>query len=275
MKDKSWIIIAMMGLALIISISYSVVVSQRKANAEKTVTTKSIIEMTATTATIKNTLTGKGAVTYKEKEINQNIETQNITTEDKNNVEQDKQEIMENNSNENSEIETTNDNQDLKKTYQITLSIEDKDVKKVRINQDVEITIKKEERELNYIGKVIKIKEAQNNKSTLDVEITNPDENIEENQIATCTVIIEKAENAIALPIEAIQKDEEQKTYVDLVIEDGTTIKSYIKTGISDDYYVEITEGLNVGDRVQIVKSSTTVINGNETNSLSNISSGK
>ena len=58
MKDKSWIIIAIMGLALIISISYSIVVSQRKADAEKTVTTTSIIEMTATTATIKNTLTG-------------------------------------------------------------------------------------------------------------------------------------------------------------------------------------------------------------------------
>ena len=42
----------------------------------------------------------------------------------------------------------------------------------------------------------------------------------------------------------------------------------YIKTGISDDYYVEIKEGLNVGDRVQIVKSSTTVVNDNEKNIL-------
>lgn len=272
MKDKSWIIIAIMGLALIISISYSIVVSLRKADAEKTVTTTSIIEMTATTATIKNTLTGKGTVLYREKEINQNIDIQSVNTEDVVILENQTNTANSEESNDNTENPTNN--QELPKTYQITLSIEDKDVKKVKIDQDVEISIQKEEKALNYTGKVIKVNEAQNNKSTLDVEIVNPDENIEENQIATCTIIIEKAENAVALPIEAIQKDEEQKTYVDLVVEEGTT-KAYIKTGISDDYYVEITEGLKVGDRVQIIKSSTTVVNGNETNLLNSISSGK
>jgi len=276
MKDKSWIIIAIMGLALIISVSYSIVVSQRKANAEKTVTTTSIIEMTATTATIKNTLTGKGTVLYREKEINQNIDIQSVNTEDNVTLESQTNTVNneQNKLNENNNMENFTNNQELPKTYQITLSIEDRDVKKVKIDQDVEISIQKEEKVLNYTGKVIKVKEALNNKSTLDVEITNSDENIEENQIATCTIIVEKAENAVALPIEAIQKDEEQKTYVDLVVEDGTT-KAYIKTGISDDYYVEITEGLKVGDRVQIIKSSTTVVNGNETNLLNNISSGK
>ena len=69
MKDKSWIIILIMGIALAISLGYSVVVSQRTANiGESTVTTTSIIEMTATTVTIKNTLTGSGNVEYKEKE---------------------------------------------------------------------------------------------------------------------------------------------------------------------------------------------------------------
>ena len=105
-------------------------------------------------------------------------------------------------------------------------------------------------------------------KSTIDIEITNPDENLQADLQAVCTIIIEKAENVVALPIEAIQKDEEQKKYVDLVVEDGNTTKLYIKTGISDDYYVEIEEGLNVGDRVQIVKSSTTVVNNGEKNIL-------
>ena len=58
MKDKSWIIILIMGIALTISIAYSVIVSQRDNIGESTVTTTSIIEMTATTVTIKNTLTG-------------------------------------------------------------------------------------------------------------------------------------------------------------------------------------------------------------------------
>ena len=157
-----------------------------------------------------------------------------------------------------------------KKTYSVKLSIEDKDFSKVKENQSVEIVVKKEEKNLNYIGIVKKINKDPLAKSTIDIEITNSDENLQANLQAICTIIVEKAENVVALPIEAIQKDEEQKTYVDLVVEDGETTKAYVKTGISDDYYVEIKEGLNVGDRVQIVKSSTTVVNKGENRASEN-----
>ena len=145
--------------------------------------------------------------------------------------------------------------------YKIVLSIEDKNLEKAKIGQNVEISIKKDEETLNYLGTVTKINKDSNNKSTLNIEITNPDERLEEGMQANCTVIIEKAENVVGLPVEAIQKDEEGKEYVDVVKDDGSADKVYIKTGISDDYYVEITYGLNVGDSVQIVKSTTTVVN--------------
>ena len=163
-------------------------------------------------------------------------------------------------------INKTENNENVEKTYQITLSIEDKNLEKAKENQDVEISIKKDEETLNYVGKVTKINKDINNKSTLNVEITNPDERLEENMQANCTVIIEKAENVVGLPVEAVQKDEEGKEYVDVVQDDGTAKQVYIKTGISDDYYVEITYGLNVGDSVQIVKSTTTVVNKNNEN---------
>ncbi len=243
MKDKSWIIILIMGIALAISLGYSIIVSQKTKNVgESTVTTTSIIEMKASTVTIKNTLTGVGNIEYKAKE--------NLTDTDS----------------VNQENEVQNNNEDIEKTYQITLSIEDKNLEKANVNQDVEISIKKDEETLNYVGKVTKINKDINNKSTLNVEITNPDERIEENMQANCTVIIEKAENVVGLPVEAVQKDEEGKEYVDVVQDDGTAKQVYIKTGISDDYYVEITYGLNVGDSVQIVKSTTTVVNKNNEN---------
>ena len=116
---------------------------------------------------------------------------------------------------------------------------------------------------MDYLGKVIKINEVVNNKSTINVELLNSNEHIKENLKATCTIIIEKAENVVALPIEAIQKDLENKEYVDVVGSNGLTTKKYITTGISDVYYVEITSGLKVGDRVQIIKSSTTVVEKN------------
>ena len=248
MKDKSWIIILIMGIALAISLGYSIVVSQKTKNiGESTVTTTSIIEMKASTVTIKNTLTGIGNIEYKEKDNSTNIENQENS------------DVQEN-------INETENNENVEKTYQITLSIEDKNLEKAKENQDVEISIKKDEETLNYVGKVTKINKDINNKSTLNVEITNPDERLEENMQANCTVIIEKAENVVGLPVEAVQKDEEGKEYVDVVQDDGTAKQVYIKTGISDDYYVEITYGLNVGDSVQIVKSTTTVVNKNNEN---------
>ena len=238
-NNKSWIIILIMGIALAISLGYSIVVSQKTKNAgESTVTTTSIIEMKASTVTIKNTLTGTGNVEYKEKDEN-----------------------IENNTQENTEEVNDSNTENLEKVYKIVLSIEDKNLEKAKIGQNVEISIKKDEETLNYLGTVTKINKDSNNKSTLNIEITNPDERLEEGMQANCTVIIEKAENVVGLPVEAIQKDEEGKEYVDVVKDDGSADKVYIKTGISDDYYVEITYGLNVGDSVQIVKSTTTVVN--------------
>ena len=255
MKNKSWIIILIMGIALTISIGYSIVLSNKKAEMESTVTTTSIIEMTATTATIKNTLKGTGVVEYQEiKEEKENTEN-NATIAEEQNIEQ---------------TEENKQTVETKKTYSVKLSIEDKDFSKVKENQSVEIVVKKEEKNLNYIGIVKKINKDPLAKSTIDIEITNSDENLQANLQAICTIIVEKAENVVALPIEAIQKDDEQKTYVDLVVEDGETTKAYVKTGISDDYYVEIKEGLNVGDRVQIVKSSTTVVNKGENRASEN-----
>ena len=234
MKDKSWIIILIMGIALAISLGYSIVVSQKTKNiGESTVTTTSIIEMKASTVTIKNTLTGIGNVEYKTEEIQNDV----------------------------NELENNTEQENVKSSYQIILLIEDKNLEKAKIDQETQISIKKDEETLNYLGKVIDINKDVNNKSTLIVEITNPDDKLEKNMQANCTVIIEKAENVVGLPIEAVQKDDEGKAYANVVQDDGSTKQVYINTGISDDYYVEITSGLNVGDRVQIVKSTTTVVN--------------
>lgn len=232
MKNKSWIIILIMGIALTISIGYSIVLSQK--SPESTVTTTSIIEMRATTITIKNTLAGTGMIEYKEK-VEENQE--NNTNEETQTIEQPLEPV---------------------KTYQISLSIEDKDLNKAQVGQNAEILIKQENESLNYLGKVIKIDKQTVTKSTIIVEITNPDEKVLEGMTALCTLIIEEADNVVALPIEAIQKDDEGKEFVDVIQPDDSAKRVLIETGISDESYIEITSGLNVGDRVQIIKSVTT-----------------
>ena len=237
MKNKSWIIILIMGIALTISLGYSIFVSKKANDAQSTVTTTSIIEMTATTATIKNTLTGTGKIEYKELE---NVEQENLN--------------VVNNQEENEHQENI---QEENKVYQVSLSINDKDLDKVKEGQRVETAIKNESQPLNYIGKVSRIDKKLNNQSTIIVVIENGNDFIQ-NHEAFCTVIIEEAINVVALPTEAIQKDG-KRNYVQKVKDDGTAEEVTINVGISDDYYVEITEGLKVGDRVQIVKSTTTV----------------
>ena len=253
MKNKSWIIILIMGIALTISLAYSIVVSQRNGKlGESTVTTKSIIEMSASTVTIKNTLRGSGEIEYKEKETKTYDE--NTTNE----VNFNSQNIV-------NQSDTSNQNvEENFKTYQISLSIEDKDLDKAKLGQEVEISVENNGENLVYTGEVTKISKELNHKSTINVEVSNPDDKIQEKMMATCTVIVEEAKNVVALPIEAIQKNDEGKEFVDVVQPDGTTKQVIIKTGLSDDYYVEITAGLKVGDRVQIVKSSTTVVNENK-----------
>ena len=249
-----------MGIALAISLGYSVKLNQQANKGESTVTTTSIIEMTATTVTIKNTLTGTGEIKYKEKEQpGENKSTQNNQSIEQTQENTYTEQIQDTEETQQNNIEAEN----ATKAYKITLSIEDKDLGKAKVGQDVEIAIKKEEEILNFFGKVIKINQDVNNKSTIDVELLNPSENIQENEIANCTVIVEKAENVVGLPIEAVQKNEQGQDFVDVVQIDGTIKPVVIKTGISDAYYTEITYGLNVGDRVQIVKSSTTVVNEN------------
>ena len=265
MKDKSWIIILIMGIALTISITYSIRVSiNQKNTGESTVTTTSIIEMKATTVTIKNTLKGSGVIEYKAISL-KNDETSQEKNDEQNKLNQNELATDTNSEKENQEKEQSTIEE--KKTYQITLAIENKDLNKVNVGQDVEITTKSDTDKLNYTGKVIRVNKDSLGKSTLNIEITNPDSKLKEQMQCTCAVILQKAENVIALPIEAIQKNELNEDFVDVVQHDGTTIATLIKTGLSDDYYVEITEGISVGERVQIVKSSTTtLVKNNENN---------
>ena len=137
MKNKSWIIILIMGIALTISLGYSIFVSKKANDVQSTVTTTSIIEMTATTATIKNTLTGTGEIEYKELK---NVEQENLNVVDNQEGNEHQENIQEEN-----------------KVYQVNLSINDKDLDKVKEGQKVEIVIKNESQPLNYIGKVSRI----------------------------------------------------------------------------------------------------------------------
>lgn len=146
-------------------------------------------------------------------------------------------------------------------TLVMTLNIDESEINSVKVGQEVEIQLNAYE-DNAYTGTISKINSIGSYSTsgttfTATVEFEN-DGNIKLGMSASCTIIIEKAENVIAVPIEAVQTSDNKK-YVVVVKNDGTTENVNIETGISNDSYVEITSGLSGGEKIQTV--STTTIN--------------
>ncbi|MCI0527309.1 MAG: efflux RND transporter periplasmic adaptor subunit, partial [Nitrospira sp.] len=79
-------------------------------------------------------------------------------------------------------------------------------------------------------------------------EVANPDRKLKPEMFATLTVVVEKSGEVLAVPKDSVLT-EGVESYV--FVKNGTTfVKQSIVTGISDDQYVEIKDGLFPGDEV-------------------------
>ena len=273
MKDKTWLIVSIiMGLALIISIGYSLELRKKVNEKAEIIVSRSIVQITASNVSIKNVLTLKGKVEKQEQK-------EQVDSEESAN------ELINENSaqtidHENTENEQIDENSEEQTIYNVILNLNEETIKKVKETQIVEINVHNDEKIIKYQGKIIKIEQSeQNNKKVAVVEF-NFDDNVKENMEAECTIIIEEAKDVIALPkaaikIKHIEKKEvntqdnneltsnqnsinttenkaKEEKYVIVVNDDGTTSEVVVETGISDEYYVEITSGLSEGQKVQI-----------------------
>jgi len=112
------------------------------------------------------------------------------------------------------------------------------------------------------------------------VRIIDKDNELRPGMSCTVDVEVEKKNNVIAVPIQSItvredvnamnnekmdaenenlqrkenKKDKKKPQEIVFVIENGVAKKKNVKTGISDDNYIEVTEGL--GDGLEVVKGS-------------------
>ena len=140
------------------------------------------------------------------------------------------------------------------------VQISESEINKVQKGQEVEIQLSAFE-DKTYTGSITSINNAGTYSSSgttfsATIEFENDGE-VKIGMSASCTIVLEKAENCIAIPINAVQTSDEQK-YVVVVNEDGTTKNVNIQTGISNDSYVQVTEGLSGGEKIQMVEIVTT-----------------
>lgn len=143
---------------------------------------------------------------------------------------------------------------------QMKLQISESEINKVAKGQEVNIEVSAIE-DKTYTGTIKSVSGVGSYSSSgttfLSVVEFENDGNVKPGMSASCTIVLEKAENCIAVPIEAVQTNNDQK-YVVVVDENGNTQNVDIETGISNNSYVQVTSGLNGGEKIQMIETVST-----------------
>ena len=137
-------------------------------------------------------------------------------------------------------------------TLQMSLKIEEDEIDKVYLGQEAIIEVDVLEDDLTgYVTNISNTANYSSSGSTfaVTVEFQN-DGNVLLGMSAKCSVVLEKAEDVIAVAKEAVQETNNSK-YVTVKTENGTE-DVQIETGIENDAYIEVKNGLEVGDIVII-----------------------
>lgn len=140
---------------------------------------------------------------------------------------------------------------------QVSADVNEFDASKLKVGQKVEITGdgfdgNKYDGVVTKIAPVAEIKQngTQGNTTILNVivEVLNPDNHIKPGFLANLEIDIDSRENVLLLPLECVVDDGNTKSVT--VVKNDKTIKRQIKTGIYDELYIEIIEGLSENDKV-------------------------
>ncbi|MDI3481039.1 MAG: HlyD family secretion protein [Tepidanaerobacteraceae bacterium] len=167
---------------------------------------------------------------------------------------------------------------------QVVLSIDELDINKVKVGMPVKITSDAVPGEV-FEGTVEKIADegtSQNNVSTFDVTVTmDKTPKLKAGMTVDAELTVAKKQNVLMLPIAAVQQKDGKSYVIPVRSENSGTQENggkngknannsrdngsrrfsmnmvEIKTGISNDDYIEIVSGLNEGDMVLVPTSST------------------
>lgn len=142
----------------------------------------------------------------------------------------------------------------------VEASVLEDDLDKIKIGQQAEVTFNATQGE-NFNGAVSSISPNPTVDQSgivtykIDVIIDNNEDEIKNGMTASVSFIIQKASNVITIPNSVVKRINGTPA-VEVEKKDGTTTWQKVKTGITDGTYVEIREGLKVGDKVIIRKEA-------------------
>lgn len=161
---------------------------------------------------------------------------------------------------------------------QTVVQIDELDIPKVKVNQTTSLTISAFP-DQTFTGKVTDVAKegtSENGTSTFDVTIhIDKPQNIKIGMSTEASILTETKENALYVPVDAVHTNNNEKFVLVASAStggDGSTSdtngngtaqtqtqaqRKTVKTGIANEEYVEITEGLTEGETVQLPQLAT------------------
>lgn len=141
-------------------------------------------------------------------------------------------------------------------SYEFIANIAQEDAVSIKEGQNSNLTVNgittTYEGVVSQVGKTAQIDEASGSKTPkveVKIKITNPDDLLKSGFEGDASVQIDQNENVLVIKSEAIKKDDENKQYL-YVLKNGIANKTYVETGLSDDYYVSVLSGIKENDLV-------------------------
>lgn len=137
-------------------------------------------------------------------------------------------------------------------TYEIEVSVSEVDCMEVEIGQEAEVELDVLDDKV-FTGKVTEVAEyATANSNIVTVPVTIRMDEVpalfKPGFSASAEIIVSSAENVLLVPVTSLETT--PRGSVVLKVEGDKAIPTPVKTGISDNYYVEVTEGLEERDKI-------------------------
>ncbi|MBI5955416.1 MAG: efflux RND transporter periplasmic adaptor subunit [Chloroflexi bacterium] len=141
----------------------------------------------------------------------------------------------------------------------IDANVDETEISKVNLGQEVSITLDALPN-VRLQGKVISVAPGATVQSgvvtyLVQIGIVSADAQVMTGMTANANIVVEQKTNVLYVPNRAIKVNRNLRTVQ--VMENGQLVEKQIRTGMSNDQFTEVTEGLKEGEEVVIVTTAT------------------
>jgi len=135
---------------------------------------------------------------------------------------------------------------------EVETNVPEANINRLKLGDQVEVTVKSVS-EKPFFGKISAIAPAVDG-ATLNypvkIRVSNPENRLKSGMFATVELIMNQAEQVLAVPLAAVGEEMGRK-YV-FTVKNGVAVKKSIKTGLSDNEMIQVTDGLTDNEMVVV-----------------------